>query len=267
MQNIAFAFLMTLLAGLSTGIGGALCFFAKRSNTKFLSASMGFSAGVMIYVSMIEVFAEANHMLEESFGAKQGNLVTNLAFFGGMLLIALIDKLIPREGNPHEISQPISLQQDESAHAHRLKRTGIMTAVVIALHNFPEGIAAFVSAMQSPRIAVPIVVAIAIHNIPEGISVAMPVYYATGSRWKALMWSFLSGLSEPLGAVIGYLILLPFMTDAVYGVLFASVAGIMVFISMDELLPGAEVFGEHHLSMYGMVGGMIVMALSLWMFK
>ena len=142
-----------------------------------------------------------------------------------------------------------------------------MTAVVIALHNFPEGIAAFVSAMQSPRIAVPIVVAIAIHNIPEGISVAMPVYYATGSRCKALMWSFLSGLSEPLGAVIGYLILLPFMTDAVYGVLFASVAGIMVFISMDELLPGAEVFGEHHLSMYGMVGGMIVMALSLWMFK
>jgi ZIP family zinc transporter len=178
----------------------------------------------------------------------------------------LIDKLIPREGNPHEISQPISLQQDESAHAHRLKRTGIMTAVVIALHNFPEGIAAFVSAMQSPRIAVPIVVAIAIHNIPEGISIAMPIFYATGSRRIAMRYSLLAGLAEPLGALATYLVLLPFMSPVLQGVLFGVVAGIMVFISLDELLPSAQLYGEHHLSMYGLVLGMAIMALSLWLF-
>lgn len=145
-------------------------------------------------------------------------------------------------------------------------RTGVFTAVTIAVHNFPEGLATFISAMQDLSVALPVVAAIAIHNIPEGIAVSVPIYYASGSKKKAFMYSFLSGLAEPLGAIVGYLLLMPFMNDLVFGILFAAVAGIMVFISMDELLPAAREYGEHHLSMYGLVGGMIVMAVSLLLF-
>lgn len=265
MENVALAFLLTTLSGLATGIGGAIVFFTKRTNTKFLSVSLGFSAGVMIYVSLVEMFREADELLQAALGARQGNMAAILAFFGGMLLIAIIDRLVPCEENPHEIACPTD-QRDAIEHKHKLKRTGIMTALAIAIHNFPEGIASFVSATQSLQLAIPIVVAIAIHNIPEGISVAAPIFYATGSRRKAMFWSFLSGLSEPLGALVGYLILLPFMNDMIYGILFAAVAGIMVFISLDELLPSAAVYGEHHLSMYGLVSGMVLMALSLWLF-
>ena len=266
MENVALAFLLTTLAGLATGIGGCIVFFTKRSNTRFLSISMGSSAGVMIYVSLVELFHEADGMLQAALGARQGNMAAVLAFFGGILLIAIIDRLVPCEENPHELTCPVDQQPDTVQHAHKLKRTGIMTAIAIAVHNLPEGIATFVSATQSLKLAIPIVVAVAIHNIPEGISVAAPVYYATGSRKKALFWSFLSGLSEPLGALVGYLILLPLINDVMMGVLFAAVAGIMVFISLDELLPGAPVYGEHPPSMYGLVSGRAVMALSLWLF-
>jgi ZIP family zinc transporter len=303
-QNILFAFMMTLIAGLSTGIGSAIAFFAKKTNTKFLAVSLGFSAGVMIYVSMIEIFTEAKNTLIVPLGLKNGTTVTVLAFFGGMILIALIDKLIPSEDNPHEVERVETLIKIESEehlgnlktkeiakedghqegqdifdgskddnyegqsniNNSRLMRTGVFTALAIAIHNFPEGLATFVSALQEPSLAIPIVVAIAIHNIPEGIAVSVPIYYATGSKKKAFIYSFLSGLSEPVGAIIGFMILLPIMNDVLFGVIFAGVAGIMVFISIDELLPSAREYGEHHLSIYGMVVGMAVMAASLIMF-
>ncbi len=265
MNNVALAFLITTLAGLSTGIGSCIAFFAKKTNTKFLAVALGFSAGVMIYVSMLELLPSAMDSLELSFGAKQGTLWAILAFFGGIGAIAIIDKVIPENENPHSVTSP--------AHAaaalgnnHKLMRTGLFTALAITIHNFPEGMATFVSALQEPTIAIPIAVAIAIHNIPEGIAVSVPIYYATGNRKKAFWYSFASGLSEPLGAVIGYLILMPFINDTVNGFLFAAVAGIMVFISFDELLPAAREYGEHHLSIYGLCAGMAVMALSLWLF-
>ncbi|MFV0502517.1 MAG: zinc transporter ZupT [Lachnospirales bacterium] len=266
-ENLGIAFLFTLIAGLSTGIGSAISFFAKSDNTKFLSASLGFSAGVMIYVSLVEIFYKAQTSLQQVLGKKDGAIVTVIAFFGGMLFIALIDKLIPSHSNPHEIKE---IDEDEVDSSYqdksKLLRTGVFTALAIAIHNFPEGLATFVSALKDPKLAIPIVVAIAIHNIPEGIAVSVPVYYATGSKKKAFLFSFLSGLSEPIGAAFGFLILMPFMNDMVYGILFASVAGIMVFISLDELLPTAEEYGEHHLAMYGVVMGMIVMAVSLLLF-
>jgi ZIP family zinc transporter len=269
MNNVVIAFLLTLIAGLSTGIGSALAFFVKKTNTKFLSVSLGFSAGVMIYVSMVEIFPKAQESLIEAYSsAKTGTIVTVVAFFAGMLLIGLIDKLIPKDQNPHEAS--LVGESEDVLHGEgskkKLMRTGLFTALAIAIHNFPEGLATFISALQEPSVAIPIVVAIAIHNIPEGIAVSVPIYYATGSKKKAFLYSFASGLSEPLGAVIGYLLLLPFMNDAVYGILFAGVAGIMVFISLDELLPSAREYGEHHLSIYGLVSGMIVMAVSLILF-
>lgn len=266
MGNILLAFGLTLFAGLSTGIGSAIAFFAKKTNTKFLSISLGFSAGVMIYVSMIEIFVKANDSLINELGIKAGSWVTVASFFGGMLLIAIIDKVIPSQENPHNITKVEDMDKKDEDKNSKLLRMGIFTALAVAIHNFPEGLATFVSALQEPSIAIPITVAIAIHNIPEGIAVSVPIYYATGSKKKAFLYSFLSGLSEPVGAIIGYLILMPFMNDTIFGILFAGVAGIMVFISLDELLPSAREYGEHHLSIYGLVAGMAVMAVSLLMF-
>lgn len=263
MNNILLAFVLTLLAGLSTGIGSLIAFLAKQTNKKFLSVSLGFSAGVMIYVSMIEIFFNTQEMLINEHGEKSGSALTVISFFGGMLLIALIDKLIPSEENPHEVKL---IEDEQQPPTKKLMRMGIFTALAIAIHNFPEGLATFVSALQDPGIAIPIVVAIAIHNIPEGIAVSVPIYQATGSKIKAFRYSFLSGLAEPAGALIGWLILMPFMNDTIFGIIFAGVAGIMVFISFDELLPAAREYGEHHLSLYGLISGMIVMAVSLLLF-
>ena len=273
MSNLYMAFLFTLIAGLSTGIGSLIAFLAKKTNKKFLSISLGFSAGVMIYVSMVEIFASAQDTLTTALGERFGSWVTVISFFGGMFLITLIDKFIPSEENPHDIklmdnvedSEKI-IEENKHKETSKLMRTGVFTALAIAIHNFPEGLATFVSALQSPSIAIPIVAAIAIHNIPEGISVSVPIYYATGSKKKAFIYSFMSGLAEPMGAIVGYLILLPIMNDTVFGIIFASVAGIMVFISLDELLPSAREYGEHHLSIYGLISGMIVMAVSLLLF-
>ncbi|MCC0631915.1 zinc transporter ZupT [Clostridioides sp. ZZV15-6388] len=267
MSNIMFAFLITLFAGLSTGIGSCIAFFAKKTNTKFLSVSLGFSAGVMIYVSMVEIFPKAQDALTKSMGEKLGSWSTVIAFFAGMAIIAIIDKLIPQEENPHEIKKMENVDEKNIQKNKSLLRTGIFTAMAIAIHNFPEGLATFISALDDATIAIPIAIAIAIHNIPEGISVSVPVYYATGDKKKAFYYSFLSGMSEPLGAIIGYVLLRNFLNDTTLGIVFAIVGGIMVFISLDELLPSAREYGEHHLSIYGLIAGMIVMAISLLLFK
>lgn len=268
-QNVWAAFGLTVFAGLSTGIGSLIALFAKKTNTKFLSVSLGFSAGVMIYVSMIEIFAKAKDSLSLALGDRMGAALTVATFFGGMLLIAVIDKLVPKEQNPHELRSIEDQTQDAppaQSSEHKLMRTGLFTALAIAIHNFPEGLATFVSALQEPSLAIPIVVAIAIHNIPEGIAVSVPIYYATQDKKKAFFYSFASGLSEPIGAIVGYLLLMPFMNEVTYGLIFAAVAGIMVFISFDELLPAAREYGEHHLSIYGLIIGMFVMAVSLVLF-
>lgn len=265
-KTILFAFSLTLFAGLSTGIGSALAFFTKRTNTRFLSVSLGFSAGVMIYVSFVEILVKAKESLTMELGFKQGTWVTVIAFFGGMVLIAIIDKLVPSFENPHSAHSVEEMSLDEKKSDKGLLRMGMMSALAIAIHNFPEGLATFTAALKDVSIGLPIAVAIAIHNIPEGIAVSVPIFYATGDRKKAFLYSFLSGLSEPLGAIVGYLLLSTLFNDLTFGILFGMVAGIMVFISFDELLPTSEKYGEHHLSIYGLIGGMIVMAISLLLF-
>lgn len=265
MDNVLFAFGLTLFAGLSTGIGATLAFFTKQTNKVFLSVSLGFSAGVMIYVSFVEIFVKAKDILIEVHGDKLGNIYTVLAFFGGILIIAIIDKLVPSYENPHEVRSVEDINK-EPAKDKKLMRMGLFSALVIAIHNFPEGMATFSAALIDPSIAVPIAVAIAIHNIPEGIAVSVPIFFATGNKKKAFLLSFSSGLAEPVGALIGYLILRSFLSETVFGVLFAAVAGIMVFISLDELLPTAKEYGKHHSAIYGLIAGMAVMALSLLLF-
>jgi ZIP family zinc transporter len=271
-HNVLLAFALTLFAGLSTGIGSALAFLVKRSNNRFLAVSMGFSAGVMIYVSFVEILPVAQDALTPQWGNAGGAWGTMLAFFGGIALAAVIDKLVPEGENPHEAHtiEELSMTADEHALKHhdmsKLHRTGIFTALALAIHNFPEGMATFTAALIEPKLGTAIAVAIAIHNIPEGISVSVPIFYATGDRKKAFVYSLLSGFAEPLGALVGFLLLTPFFSPAVFGILFAAVAGIMVFISFDELLPTAEQYGEHHLCIYGLISGMAVMGVSLLLF-
>lgn len=265
-ENVLWAFSLTLFAGLATGVGSAIAFFAKRTNTRMLAVSLGFSAGVMIYVSFVEIFFKARQALAADLGMRWGSWVTLASFFGGMLLIGLIDKLVPNYENPHEMHRIEELRGDKQVADPRLLRMGVFSALAIAIHNFPEGLATFTVALKDPQLGLPIAVAIAIHNIPEGITVSIPVYYATGSRRRAFLLSFLSGFSEPAGALIGYFLLFPFMTDTLFGILFAGVAGIMVFISFDGLLPAAREYGKHHHSLYGLIAGMALMAVSLVLF-
>jgi ZIP family zinc transporter len=261
------AFGLTLFAGLSTGIGSAIAFLSRRTNRRFLSLSLGFSAGVMIYISFVELLPGAREALEQPFDKKRATLIATVAFFAGMALIAIIDKLIPSYENPHEVKSIESMSDDRSRDK-KLARMGLFSALAIAIHNFPEGLATFIAGLSDAGIAYPIAFAIAIHNIPEGIAVSVPVYFATGSRKKAFILSFLSGLAEPVGAVAGFFLVTTFVgIDAVVlGILFALVAGIMVFISLDELLPTAKEYGAHHLSIYGLVAGMALMAFSLLLF-
>lgn len=263
---VLFAFLLTLLAGLSTGIGSFIAFISKDFNPKFLAVSLGFSAGVMIYVSFVELFAQAKSSLILGLGDEIGYPITVLAFFVGIGLIALIDRLIPSYENPHEYHSLEKMNHESFEKKRKLKRMGVLSAVAIAVHNFPEGLATFMSAIQSPTLGVSIAVAVAIHNIPEGLAVSAPIYYATKSKKRAFILSFLSGISEPFGALIGYFILRSFFSDALFGVIFSGVAGIMVYIALDGLLPTAEEYGEHHLAIGGLIGGMGLMAVSLLLF-
>ena len=278
-DRVLLAFGLTLFAGLSTGIGSAIGFFAHKTNTRFLSVALGFSAGVMIYVSFTEILTKAIDSIATVRDPTTAAWLGTAGFFAGILLIATIDRLIPSYENPHE-ARPVEQLREFSAEGaaaagmprpvvngdKRLLRMGMFSALAIAIHNFPEGLATFAAVLSDPAIGISIAVAIAIHNIPEGIAVSVPIYYATGSRKKAFWLSFLSGLSEPLGALIGFLVLRTFFTPLVFGLLFAGVGGIMVFISLDELFPTAREYGQGHLAIYGLVAGMAVMAVSLLLF-
>ncbi len=270
MNNFWIALGFTAFAGLSTGIGSAIAFFSERTNYRLLSVATGFSAGVMLYVSFTEILRKAAAWVSDDYDSKLSNWIVAGCFFIGILFIFLIDQVIPSAENPHEVRRR---DEVEELHEHdgpgaypqksKLMRMGMFTALAIAIHNFPEGLATFLAALEDPAVGGAIAIAIALHNIPEGVSVAVPIYYASGSRRSAFSWSLLSGLAEPVGAVIGYLILRPILSHGVTGAMFAAVAGIMVYISLDELLPTSRSYGKGHDSLYGLLSGMIVMALSL----
>ncbi|MDE5622707.1 MAG: zinc transporter ZupT [Alistipes sp.] len=260
-RNLIIPLLLTLGAGLATGIGSALAFFARRTNKRLLSFSLGLSGGVMVYVSFVELFRQAGDTLAEAWGPQRGELLCVASFFAGIVLIGIIDRLVPSVENPHEAH--LAEEMDAKPRDPRLMRMGLMTALAIGIHNFPEGIATFTAAVDNTTLGVAIAVAIAIHNIPEGVAVSIPIYYATGDRRRAFLLSLLSGIAEPVGAVLAWLVLMPFMSPTLMGCILAGVAGIMVFISIDELLPAAREYGEAHTSIYGVVVGMAIMAASL----
>ena len=290
--NFIMAFLLTMFAGMATGIGGAIILFVKRFSPKFLCATLGFSAGVMILISLVELFQEAREALSLEFGEQMGLLYTLLSFFGGMAIIALIDNLVPKESNPHEVNSMTIQVHDEAVggqkavisfadedplpdksspvqdrkNGGKLLRLGILSALVIAVHNFPEGLATFISAMDNVELGASIAFAIALHNIPEGIAVAIPIYYATQRKGRAVGYATLSGIAEPLGGVLGYLVLRSVLTPSLLACVLALVAGIMVYISLDELLPTAESYGQHHIAIIGVISGMVFMSFGLLLF-
>lgn len=260
-SNFFIAFAITLIAGLSTGIGSIISFFAKKTNKNLLTFSLGLSAGVMIYISFMEILPESFEMVYAEKG-RMGSWLVLVLFFAGIFLSLFIDKMVPESKNPHEIR--LVERMTEEVKKQKLHRLGIATAIAITIHNFPEGIATFMAAYADLEIGIPVAIAVSIHNIPEGIAVAVPIYYATGSRKKAFLWSLLSGLAEPLGAIIAFLVLMPFFTTTLLGLVLAAVAGIMVFISFDELLPGAKEHGDnHHVATYGVFVGIAIMAITL----
>lgn len=294
------AFGLTFFAGMATAIGSVIAFTAKRTNYRLLSVATGFSAGVMLYVSFVEILIKGGESLTARYGDYWGYWINAASFFGGMVLIGVIDQLIPVAENPHETHSEAEIMPLHDAGAplmdfevpstvpstgvdgspgHRarrqkLLRMGLFTAVAIAVHNFPEGLATFLAALQYPSLGAAIAVAIALHNIPEGISVSVPIFYATGDRKKAFVYSVLSGLAEPLGAGMGYLALLLFagsdhgvIAPQVMGMLFGGVAGIMVYVSLDELLPTSRAYSKGHDSIFGLVGGMAAVALSLLLMR
>ncbi len=273
-SNYLFAFLLTLFAGLSTSLGAALAFFSKEKNYTVLSLGMGFSAGVMIYVSFVEIINKSKDSFSTIFSNPiAGEAIALFCFFLGIGLSALIDRLIPEDVNPHEPRSDKELQelkpdnQNSVLTSSALRRTGLFTALAIGIHNFPEGFATFVSSIESLSLGLPIALAIAIHNIPEGMAVSLPIYHATGNKKQAFFYATLSGLAEPIGAIIGFFLLLPIMGDATLGITFGIVAGIMIYISFDELLPAARVYGNAHTTILGLVMGMFIMSLSLVGFK
>ncbi|HIW96049.1 MAG TPA: zinc transporter ZupT [Candidatus Corynebacterium gallistercoris] len=263
-STLSVAFGIAALAGLATGLGGLISIVRRHPGPSFLAGSLGFSAGVMLYVSLVELLPEGIASLGESMGERSAHWLGVGAFFAGIAVIGVIDRLVPEPMNPHE-PDATSAEQRRARQAAMMK-TGALTALAIAIHNFPEGFATFAASLEDPSVAVPVAVAIAIHNIPEGVAVAVPIREATGSRKKALVWSTLSGLAEPAGALVGFVLLMPLLGPSTLGVIFAAIAGIMVFISLDELLPAAVATGRHHTAIYGLIAGMAVMAVSLLMF-
>ena len=272
MNGILTALLLTLIAGAATGVGGALVLFKKRISSNFLAGALGLSAGVMIFISLAELLPEAQAEITSLGSIKYGEAFALLAFFAGMGVIMLIDFLVPEYENPHEASE-LSLdecnnQLEQSSNAKALHKLGIMSALAIAIHNFPEGIATFIGALNDPQMGGSITFAIAIHNIPEGIAVAIPIYYATKNKGKALLYATLSGFSELIGASLCIAITAIFGVELsgggpVFPLILASVAGIMIYISLDELLPTAEKYGKHHIAIAGVISGMAIMGISL----
>ena len=259
-QGFLFAFLITLAAGLCTGIGSVIALFTRGYQPRVLSLALSFSAGVMLFVSFVEIYPKARLAMTAALGSRAGHGATLLAFFAGIAAMALLDRLLPQHPLPTVTAPP---ERNAQLPRSALLRTGLFTALAIAIHNFPEGLATFVGAIANPRLGLGIAIAIAIHNIPEGLAIAVPIHQATGSRPLAFTLSLASGLAEPLGALVGYGLLRHVFNDVVFGSVFASVAGVMVYLCFDELLPAARQHGAHALMMAGVVAGMAVMGLSL----
>jgi len=273
LEDILFALFLSLLAGLSTTIGSVIAFIVKKPSPKFISFVMGFSAGVMIFISFVELLFNSIISIGYQFGV--------LFFFLGMGIMFLIDVLVSHK---YEFENSIEILVNDNGsykphlhHGHRhrngrerkkikIEKTSLFIVLGVFIHNFPEGMATFIGTLADIKLGLLLTLAIALHNIPEGIAVSIPLYINNGSKRNAFKWSFISGMSEPVGAMVTWLILFPFITPILLSAMLAVVGGVMVYISLDELLPASRKFGKEHHSILGIITGMIIMAFSLVLF-
>ncbi len=267
-SEIFTSFLITLVAGAATAIGAGMTFFIKRNDFKLFALGMSFSAGVMVYLSFMDIMPMATRMIcdgnasNAGMGEKPAQLLASAMFFAGVLAAACIDYFIP-EHVGHEMMDKNS---PESKCRQNTGRVGLMTAIALGVHNFPEGLSVFVTSMENVALGISVGIAIMLHNIPEGVSVALPIYNATGDKKKAFWTAALSGLAEPAGAIAAYFILVPYLTPALVGSAMAVTAGIMIFISLDELLPMAKEYGHEHYGIVGAFLGMFIMSAVSYVF-
>ena len=271
--NLGLAILLPLLAGMSTVVGGAIGLLVKRPGPRTMALSLGFAGGVMLWVSLSELMPESVEIV--------GFVVAHVAFFVGMAFMYALDVLIPHSYLAEQATRRAGPRGGHRRHGQRhgqiaecapssregMMRTALLVALGLGIHNFPEGVATFASTLHDPRLGGVITLAIAIHNIPEGLAVSIPICAASGDRKRAIWWSFLSGFAEVVGAMIAALFLLPFLNATLISLVLAGVAGVMVFISLDELIPMACSLGEQHLSIIGVGIGMATMALSIWLLR
>lgn len=258
-NDVLLAFLVCVVAAAATMVGGLSIFFTKQSNTRLLAFGLAFAGGAMIYISLVEIFWKSLSDFSQVYPDKEAYSLTTFFFFVGVLLLVAIDRFVP---NPHN-----SFTANEGEDKSSLRRVGLMAAIAITAHNIPEGMATFFATLEDPILGGSLAFAIAVHNIPEGVSIAVPVYYATGSKKLTMLACGISALAEPFGALLGYVVLGPFLSPAVFGGVFAVIAGAMVFLSMDELLPTAKRYAKGHDAVYGIVIGMACIALSLILFR
>jgi ZIP family zinc transporter len=258
---VLIAFAVCIAAAAATVLGSAFVLNADRSNPRLLAFGLAFSAGAMVYVSLVEIFQKSILSFGETLAEPTAYGTATAWFFAGVALLAVIDRLIP---NPHH---GVATDAPDLTHTANIQRVGLLAAAAITAHNFPEGLATFFATLENPVIGAPLAIAIAIHNIPEGVAIAIPVYYATGSKAKAVGASAISAAAEPIGALIGYAILAPYLDSYVFGAVFGVIAGVMVFLALDELMPEAKRYARGHETTYGMVIGMAAIALSLVLFK
>ncbi|MEM7651442.1 MAG: zinc transporter ZupT [Pseudomonadota bacterium] len=258
--NVITALLICVAAAAATMIGGFSVFTTRDSNPRILAFGLAFAGGAMVYISLVEIFWKSLSSFSEIAPDKQAYTQATIAFFAGVAILALIDRLIP---NPHN---RLTVPDGEESKKY-LKRVGLLAALAITVHNIPEGMATFFAALEDPVLGSSLAFAIAVHNIPEGVSIAIPVYYATQNKKLTLLACSVSAIAEPLGAILGYLVLAPFLSAYVFGAVFGAIAGAMVFLAMDELLPTAKRYASGHDSVYGMVIGMACIALSLVLFR
>lgn len=261
LANYKLALLMTFLAGLATVLGGVLTFFIKRTNMRAISIGLGFSAGVMIFLSFTEILDGAKELLIDYF-PKYSDWMVLVGFSIGLVVAILIDYFIP-----DHIEEDLFGCPEKCLQHHKMKRAGLFTAIAVCIHNFPEGMATFFVSTQDLQIGATVAFAIALHNIPEGIAVALPIYHSTGKKRLAVLYSLLSGISEPIGALLGLFVLNYFLPQMAVGFMFAAVAGIMVYISFDTLLPLSKEYGDGHYSVFGIISGIFLIWCSLLLFN
>ena len=239
MTNIYYAFLLTFISGISTIIG-YLFIYIKGNRVGVICKSLGFASGVMITISLIDLLPNSYQLIIDKYNVIYTIIIMFLCLLIGSSISLIVNKRI------------------QSREVNKLYKIGIISAIIIVLHNIPEGIITYITASNNIKLGLALSLAITLHNIPEGISISIPIYYSTNSRFKAFIYTFISGISEPLGAVISYLFLSKYINNFILGIIYSIIAGMMLNIGYGELYKEAIQYNKKNAIIYSIIGGFLI---------